>query len=134
MLQCGLARTSPVGSLRLGDGTSVTYGQHFQILQVLSSDFAFVVKFLPGEKKIGRCTAKLQNRRLGVVKRSEAEPPTGNPSPAPIAIAPHARHDRSMARIRRRLGRSEAYFLPHRNGHEKTSRVPSESLASFRSF
>ena len=34
-------------------------------------------------------------------KRSGAESPTGNPSPAPIAIAPHAshaRHDRSMAR------------------------------------
>ena len=34
-------------------------------------------------------------------KRSGAETPTGNPSPAPIAIAPHAshaRHDRSIAR------------------------------------
>ena len=34
-------------------------------------------------------------------KRSGAESPTGNPSPAPIAIAAHAshaRHDRSMAR------------------------------------
>ena len=26
------------------------------------------------------------------------EVPTGKPSPAPIAIAPHARHDRSMAK------------------------------------
>ena len=43
-------------------------------------------------------------------KRSGAESPTGNPSPAPIAIAPHARHDRSMARNFWRLGRSEAYF------------------------
>ena len=33
-------------------------------------------------------------------KRSGAETPTGNPSPASIAIAPHARHDRSMARNR----------------------------------
>ena len=31
-------------------------------------------------------------------KRSGAEIPTRNPSPAPIATAPHARHDRSMAR------------------------------------
>ena len=38
---------------------------------------------------------------VGGGKRSVAESPTGNPSPMPIAIAPHAshaRHDRSMAR------------------------------------
>ena len=35
---------------------------------------------------------------VGGGKRSGAETPTGNPSPAPSASAPHARHDRSMAR------------------------------------
>ena len=35
---------------------------------------------------------------VGGAKRSGAEAPTGNPSPAPSASAPHARHDRSMAR------------------------------------
>ena len=37
---------------------------------------------------------------VGDGKRSVAESPTGNPSPAPSAIAPHARHARSMARNR----------------------------------
>ena len=35
---------------------------------------------------------------VGGAKQSGAEAPTGNPSPAPSASAPHARHDRSMAR------------------------------------
>ena len=60
-------------------------------------------------------------------KRSGAESPTGNPSPAPIAIAPHAshaRHDRSMARCHFWwLGRTEADFPPHRPYHEITPRV-----------
>ena len=67
-------------------------------------------------------------------KRNGAETPTGNPSPGPIAIAPHARHDRSMARNFWRLGRSEAYFLPLQGCHENTSRVHSESITPFRSF
>ena len=40
----------------------------------------------------------LQKSEVGGGKRSGAETPTGNPSPAPSASAPHARHDRSMAR------------------------------------
>ena len=41
---------------------------------------------------------ELQLSEVGGGKRSGAETPTGNPSPAPSASAPHARHDRSMAR------------------------------------
>ena len=55
-------------------------------------------------------------------KRSGAESPTGNPSPAPIAIAPHAshaRHDRSMARwisvARAKVGGHGSSPLPSRN-------------------
>ena len=48
----------------------------------------------------------------------------------------HRTHDTTdqWREIVRRLGRSEAYFPSLLGCHENTSRVPSESLASFRSF
>ena len=43
-------------------------------------------------------TQRFRGSEVGGAKWSGAEAPTGNPSPAPSASAPHARHDRSMAR------------------------------------
>ena len=67
---------------------------------------------------------------VGGGKRSVAESPTGNPSPAPIAIAPHAshaRHDRSMARsisvARAKLGGLHYSPPSSRNGAPSRGRV-----------
>ena len=65
-------------------------------------------------------------------KQSGAETPTGNPRPAPIA--PHARHDRSMARS---ISVARANCGPKRRSSrssQKMSRVVDKSLASFREF
>ena len=65
----------------------------------------------------------LSTLEVGGENRSEAEDPHRESKPSAHAPAPHARHDRSMARNVWRLGRSEAYFPPLRACHENMSRV-----------
>ena len=56
-----------------------------------------------------------------------------NPSPAPIAIAPHDTTGHWRDRFLN-LGRTEADFLPLLYYHEMAPRVVDELLASFLSF
>ena len=67
-------------------------------------------------------------------KRSGAESPTGNPSPAPIAIAPHAshaRHDRSMARW---ISVARAKVGGHHSSPTPTRKVAPSSTCPFVRF
>ena len=74
------------------------YSQRFEIRHFCLGTFSAFQSSKNDTNPIGEPSVLPFQSEVGGGKRSGAETPTGNPSPAPSASAPHARHDRSMAR------------------------------------